>query len=67
VTDRQEPPAGDLTKSEDQIRETLLRKKQQEMFQLYVAGVSQRLEKEGKIKRNQERINDYAQRLALGS
>jgi len=29
--------------------------------------VSQRLEKEGKIKRNQERINDYAQRLALGS
>ena len=67
VTDRQEPPPGDLAKSEDQIRETLLRKKQQEMFQLYLAGISQRLEKEGKIKRNQERINEYAQRLALGS
>jgi len=67
VTERQEPAASDLAKSEDQIHETLLRTKQQEMFQLYLTGVSQRLQKEGKIKRNQERINEYAQRLSLGS
>jgi peptidyl-prolyl cis-trans isomerase D len=66
VTDRQEPPASDLAKSEDQIRETLLRKKQQDLYQLYTAGLTQRLEKEGKIKKNQERINDYTRRLTFG-
>ena len=66
VIDRQEPAQSDLAKSEDQIRETLLRKKQQDLYQLYVAGLTGRLEKEGKIKKNQERLNDYTRRLALG-
>lgn len=66
VTDRQEPPSSDLAKSEDQIRDTLLRKKQQDMYQLYLAGLTQRLEKEGKIKKYQERINDYTRRLSFG-
>jgi hypothetical protein len=44
----------------------MLRKKQQELYQLYMAGLTQRLEKEGKIKKNQERINDYSRRLSFG-
>jgi peptidyl-prolyl cis-trans isomerase D len=67
VTDRQEPPAGDLAKSQDQLREQLLERRRQEILQLYRAGLTQRMEKEGTIKKNQQQIDALAKRVTLGS
>jgi len=66
VTDRQEAPAGDLAKSQDQIRDQLLRTKRQEALELYLAGMVKRLEKEGKIRKNQQQIDAYTRRSTLG-
>jgi peptidyl-prolyl cis-trans isomerase D len=60
VVDRKEPTAADFAKSGDQIRETLLEQKRNEMLQLYTEGLKQTLEKEGKIKINQQQVDAYA-------
>jgi len=66
VTDRQEAPAGDVVKTQDQIRDQLLRSKRQEALELYLAGMVKRLEKEGKIRKNQQQIDAYTRRSTLG-
>ena len=66
VTDRQEAPAGDVAKTQDQIRDQLLRTKRQEALELYLAGMVKRLEKEGKIRKNQQQIDAYTRRSTLG-
>ena len=66
VTDRQEAPAGDVVKTQDQIRDQLLRTKRQEALELYLAGIVKRLEKEGKIRKNQQQIDAYTRRSTLG-
>ena len=65
VTDRQEAPAGDVVKTQDQIRDQLLRTKRQEALELYLAGMVKRLEKEGKIRKNQQQIDAYTRRSTL--
>lgn len=62
VLERQEPTAADLEKSGDQIRERLLQQKRSEMLQLYAEGLKQTLEKEGKIKVNQQELDTYTKR-----
>jgi len=66
VTDRQEPTPSDLAKSQDAIRDQLLQQRKRDAFQLYIAGLTRRLEKEGKIKRNQQQINQFTQNAAEG-
>ena len=66
VTDRQEAPAGEVVKTQDQIRDQLLRTKRQEALELYLAGMVKRLEKEGKIRKNQQQIDAYTRRSTLG-
>src|SRR5436853_2263699 len=65
-THRQEAPAGDVVKTQDQIRDQLLRTKRQEALELYLAGMVKRLEKEGKIRKNQQQIDAYTRRSPLG-
>lgn len=54
VLDKQEPSDADFAKDKDQIREQLLRQKEQERMQMYVVGLRERMQKEGKIKINQD-------------
>ena len=62
VTDRQEPQLADLAKSQDQIREQLLQKKRQQAEEIYISGLTARLEQQGKIKKNKQQIDAYAHR-----
>jgi peptidyl-prolyl cis-trans isomerase D len=62
LLDRQEPTPADFAKSGDQIRETLLEQKRGEIFQLYAEGLKQTLQKEGKIKVNQQELDTYTKR-----
>lgn len=66
VTDRQEPTDQDFAAKKDQIRDSLLLKKQQDLFQLFVANLRDQMEKSGKIKINQEEMKQLT-RGAAGS
>jgi peptidyl-prolyl cis-trans isomerase D len=49
LLDKQEPPASGFDAQKDQIREEVLAQKRAQMFRLFVEGLQQRMEKEGKI------------------
>ena len=57
VVDKQEPTPEEAAKSSEQIRESLLRQKRGEAFQLFAAGLRQRMEKDGKIKVNKQEMD----------
>lgn len=57
LVDKQEPSADEAAKSSEQIRESLLRQKRGEAFQLFAAGLRQRMEKDGKIKVNKQEMD----------
>jgi peptidyl-prolyl cis-trans isomerase D len=54
VVEKQEPSESDFAKDKDRIREQLLRQKEQERMQMYVFGLRERMQKDGKIKINQD-------------
>jgi len=54
VVEKQEPSDEDFTKDKDQIRDGLLRQKEQQRVQMFVVGLRERMEKEGKIKINKD-------------
>jgi len=57
LTERREPAMADFEKSKEQVRETLLQRKRTEFMEMFAANLRQRMEKEGKIRFNQEERN----------
>jgi peptidyl-prolyl cis-trans isomerase D len=57
LTDRQEPTAEELANSSEQTRDQLLQQKRQEAFEVFAAGLRERMEKAGKIKVNKDEMN----------
>jgi peptidyl-prolyl cis-trans isomerase D len=56
VLEKQAPSEEDFAAKEDQIRDSLLQTKQQELFGLFVANLRDQMEKSGKIKINQNEL-----------
>jgi len=56
IVDVQAPSEADYTAKRDQIRDTLLQGKQQELFGLFVTNLRDQMEKAGKIKINQDEM-----------
>lgn len=56
VTERQAPAEQDFATKKDQIRDSLLQRKQNEVFSLYLETLRQTMEKSGKIKINQAEL-----------
>jgi peptidyl-prolyl cis-trans isomerase D len=56
ILERQEPTEQDYAAKKDQIRDTLLQQKQQELFAIFVANLREQMEKSGKIKINQQEL-----------
>ncbi len=56
LLDNQQPPEPDYAAKRDQIRDSLLQGKQQEIFGLFVTSLREQMEKSGKIKINQEEL-----------
>jgi peptidyl-prolyl cis-trans isomerase D len=56
MTDVQAPSEADFAAKRDQIRDTLLQSKEQELFGLFVTNLREQMEKSGKIKINQEEM-----------
>ncbi|MBV8207705.1 MAG: peptidyl-prolyl cis-trans isomerase [Acidobacteria bacterium] len=57
VLDKQQPSPADLAKDKEQIREQLLQQKRQQRIESFITDVRSRLEKQGKIKINQQELN----------
>jgi peptidyl-prolyl cis-trans isomerase D len=66
VLERQEPSAQDFDAKKDQIRDTLIRNKQQEMFGLFVTNLRAQMEKSGKIKINADEMKSLTRAPAAG-
>jgi len=64
ILERQEPSQPDFEAKKDQIRDTLLLNKQQEMFGLFVTNLRAQLEKAGKIKINQDEMKNLTRAQA---
>jgi peptidyl-prolyl cis-trans isomerase D len=56
MQDVQAPSEADFTAKRDQIRDTLLQSKEQELFGLFVTNLRDQMQKSGKIKINQEEM-----------
>ena len=56
VLESQQPSDADFAAKRDQIRDSLLQGKQQELFGLFVSGIREQMEKSGKIKINQDEM-----------
>ena len=56
LLDRQEPGPAEFAKSKDQVRDALIQQKRAEAFALFASSVRQQLEKDGKIRINQEEM-----------
>jgi peptidyl-prolyl cis-trans isomerase D len=56
VLEKQEPSEQDFAAKKDQIQDSLLRSKQQDLFGLFLSNLRSQMEKSGKIKINQEEV-----------
>jgi peptidyl-prolyl cis-trans isomerase D len=64
ILDRQEPSQQDFEARKDQVRDSLLLNKQQEMFGIFLANLRGQLEKSGKIKINQDEMKNLTRAQA---
>ena len=58
VLEKQEPTDQDFAAKKDQIRDGLLRSKQQDLFGLFITNLRQQMEKSGKIKINEQEMKN---------
>lgn len=58
MLDKQEPTEQDFAAKKDQIRDGLLRSKQQNLFGMFLANLRQQMEKSGKIKINEQEMKN---------
>jgi peptidyl-prolyl cis-trans isomerase D len=56
VIDKQAPPEQDFAAKKDQLRDSLLQNKQQELFGVFVSNLRQQMEKDGKIRKNADEM-----------
>jgi peptidyl-prolyl cis-trans isomerase D len=58
VIEKQEPTEQDFTAKKDQVRDGLLRTKQQDLFGMFITNLRQQMEKSGKIKINEQEMKN---------
>ena len=61
VLERQEPSPEEMQKQSDQVHEALLARKREALFQVFAFDLVQRMEKEGKIRKNKQEFERLGQ------
>jgi peptidyl-prolyl cis-trans isomerase D len=64
LLEKQAPPEQDFAQKKDQIRESLLQSKQNDLFGLFVTNLRKDMEKSNRIKINQEEMKNLTRRGA---
>jgi len=54
LLEKQEPSADEIAKNLDQTRDTLLKERRDEMFEVFVSSLVDKYQKEGRIRMNQK-------------
>jgi peptidyl-prolyl cis-trans isomerase D len=67
LTERKEPSAAELQQSAERIREELLLRKRNETLAVYFGGLRQQLQREGKIKINEDELKTLTRNTFAGS
>jgi len=60
ILQKEEPTDQDFAAKKDQIRDGLLRNKQQDLFGMFLANLRQQMEKSGKIKVNEQEMKNLS-------
>jgi peptidyl-prolyl cis-trans isomerase D len=66
LLEKQEPPEQDFAVKKDQIRDSLLQNKQEELFRLFVANLRDQMQKAGKIQINQDEMKNLTRSQEQG-
>jgi len=66
VLEKQEPTEQDFAAKKDQIRDGLLRTKQQDLFGLFLSSLRQRMQKSGEIRINEKEMQNLTRGGGLG-
>ncbi|MGH9603200.1 MAG: peptidyl-prolyl cis-trans isomerase [Terriglobales bacterium] len=61
ILERNEPSPEEMERQRDQVHEELLARKREALFQVFAAELVQRMEKEGKIKKNKQEFERLGQ------
>ena len=64
LLEKQEPTDQDFAAKKDQIRQSLLQEKENQLFALFVGNIRQQMEKAGKIKINQQEMKNLSRSQA---
>jgi peptidyl-prolyl cis-trans isomerase D len=66
LQDKQQPSETDFAQKKDQIRDSLVQQKQEELFGIFAANLRQQMEKSGKIKINQDELKGLTRGASEG-
>jgi len=66
VLEKQAPAEQDFAAKKDQLREALLQTKQQDIFQVFVSNLRQQMQKDGKIRMNEDEMKKITKGNAAG-
>jgi len=66
LLDKQQPTDQDFAAKKDEIRDSLLRSKQRDLFGMFLSNLRQQMEKSGKIKLNEREIKNLTSRTQGG-
>jgi len=64
LVEKQQPTDQEYAEKKDQIRQSLLQSKQDELFALFVSNLRKDMEKSNKLKVNQEELKNLTRRAA---
>ena len=64
LLEKQEPSAPEFAAKKDEIRDSLLQSKQQQLFGLFIQNVREQMQKSGKIKINEEEMKSLSRSQA---
>ena len=62
ILEKQEPTDQDYAAKKDDVRQTLLLTKQNELFQLFMSNLRKDMEKSNRLKVNQEELKNLSRR-----
>ena len=60
LIDKQEPPAAEFDQQKDMIRQAVLSRKKQDLIEVYLSSLREKMEKDGKIKINEKKMQQLA-------
>jgi peptidyl-prolyl cis-trans isomerase D len=67
IQDKQAPSQEEFAQQKDQIRDSLLQQKQEELFGVFVSNLRSQMEKSGKIRVNQEELKGLTRTSSEGA